>query len=52
LTKSNPARDQEFSVIYVSHADDLSEEGFPFATIVQHLGLSEPVPSSTFMSAG
>lgn len=30
LTKSNPARDQEFSVIYVSHADDLSEEGFPF----------------------
>ena len=30
LTKSNPARDQEFSVIYVNHADDLSKEGFPF----------------------
>jgi len=30
LAKSNPARPQEFSVIYVGHADNLQEEGFPF----------------------
>jgi len=30
LAKSNPSRPQEFSVIYVGHADDLSAEGFPF----------------------
>ncbi|MBU6245385.1 MAG: hypothetical protein KGP12_09235 [Actinomycetales bacterium] len=30
LAKSNPARPQEFAVIYVGHADDLSTEGFPF----------------------
>lgn len=30
LAKSNPDRPQEFSVIYVDHADDLSKEGFPF----------------------
>jgi hypothetical protein len=30
LAKSNPQRPQEFSVIYVGHADDLSTEGFPF----------------------
>ncbi len=30
LAKSNPKRPQEFSVIYVGHADDLSLEGFPF----------------------
>ncbi len=30
LAKSNPNRPQEFSVIYVDHADDLSTVGFPF----------------------
>jgi hypothetical protein len=30
LAKSNPKRPQEFSVIFVGHADDLSVEGFPF----------------------
>jgi hypothetical protein len=30
LAKSNPNRPQEFSVIYVGHADDLSAEGLPF----------------------
>jgi hypothetical protein len=30
LSKSNPKREQEFSVIFVGHADDLSAEGFPF----------------------
>ena len=29
LAKSNPARPQEFSVIYVGHSDDLTQEGFP-----------------------
>ena len=29
VAKSNPDRPQEFSVIYVGHADDLSAEGFP-----------------------
>ena len=30
LAKSNPERPQEFSVIYVGHAEDLSSEGFHF----------------------
>lgn len=30
LAKANPARPQEFAVIYVGHADDLTAEGFPF----------------------
>ncbi len=30
LTKSKPEPSQEFSVIYVGHADDLSQVGFPF----------------------
>lgn len=30
LAKSNPKRPQEFAVIFVGHADDLSAEGFPF----------------------
>lgn len=30
LAKSNPDRPQEFSVIYVDHADDLAQVGFPF----------------------
>lgn len=30
LAKDNPQRPQEFAVIYVGHADDLSAEGFPF----------------------
>lgn len=30
LAHSNPARPQEFAVIFVGHADDLSGEGFPF----------------------
>lgn len=30
LAKSNPAKPQEFAVIYVGHADDLQSEGFPF----------------------
>ncbi len=30
LAKSNPERPQEFSVIFVGHADDLTTEGFPF----------------------
>jgi hypothetical protein len=30
LAKDNPARPQEFAVIYVGHADDLTTEGFPF----------------------
>ena len=29
LAKSNPAKPQEFSVIYVGHSDDLTQEGFP-----------------------
>lgn len=29
LAKTNPARPQEFSVIYVGHSDDLTQEGFP-----------------------
>jgi len=29
LAKSNPSRAQEFSVIYVGHSDDLTQEGFP-----------------------
>ena len=29
LAKSNPERPQEFSVIYVGHSDDLTQEGFP-----------------------
>ena len=30
LAKADPKRPQEFAVIYVGHADDLSAEGFPF----------------------
>lgn len=30
MAKDKPDRPQEFSVIYVGHADDLSAEGFPF----------------------
>lgn len=30
LAKADPARPQEFAVIYVGHADDLTQEGFPF----------------------
>ncbi len=30
LAKSNPAKPQEFSVIFVGHADDLSAQGLPF----------------------
>ena len=30
LAKSKPDKPQEFAVIYVGHADDLSQAGFPF----------------------
>lgn len=30
LAKSDPKKPQEFSVIYVGHADDLTQEGFPW----------------------
>ena len=30
LAKADPRRPQEFAVIYVDHADDLSAVGFPF----------------------
>lgn len=30
LAKDNPARPQEFAVVYVDQADDLASEGFPF----------------------
>ena len=30
LAKSNPAKPQEFAVIFVGHSDDLTQEGFPF----------------------
>lgn len=30
LAKTDPSKPQQFAVIYVGHADDLSGEGFPF----------------------